>query len=67
VILSLCIEEEFKELVYLMQIWQLCWLFRKVEDSVAPLIRWCGWYSYLHICRLFLNLTVKTALNPWIF
>jgi len=32
-------------------------------NSVAPLIRLGGWYLYLHIRRLFLNLTVKTALK----
>jgi len=29
-------------------------VFQFSQGSVLPLIRWCGWYWYLHICHLFL-------------
>ena len=33
------------------------------QGSVAALIRWGGWSSYCHMCRLSLNLTMKTSLK----
>jgi len=39
------------------------------QGSVATLIRWGGWNRYCHMCRSFVNLTVKTALksvNFWL-
>ena len=33
------------------------------QGSVATLIRWGGWSSNCHMCRSFLNLSVKTVLK----
>jgi len=38
----------------------MLWL---LQGSVATLIRWGGWTSYLHMWRSFLSLTVKTVLK----
>jgi len=38
-------------------------VFQLSQGNLATLIRWGEWYLYRHICRLFLNLTVKTALK----
>jgi len=43
-------------------------VFQLEQGSVATLIGWGGWNSYRHMCRSFLNPTVKTALkfvNIW--
>jgi len=37
--------------------------FRISQGCVATLIRWGGWSSYCHMCRSFLNRSVKTALR----
>jgi len=38
-------------------------VFRLSQGSVASLLRWGGWSSYLHMCCSFQNLTVKTELK----
>jgi len=40
-----------------------CSVFWLSQGSVATLIRWGGWNSYIYVYRSFVNLTVKTALK----